>query len=356
MRKRRARRAVWSTLLSFLGGNIAFALFILMNPGWRDPLFSDAATHFQERACAAPSSMTVVFLGSSRTGSGVDPRLVEPVVSTATGQACVAHNLHVLSAGPISQRLHLARLIERKAIPDIVVLELSALWFAESEGKPYEYGNPAADRLTWEELSTVAQYGFPQDEYMRSWLAATGNPMAGFRFHVLNRVKPRWMPPNVARRHPSARVNHGYRPAHFAQVSEDKRQRGLDVTAELFQGRLANVHFTGSAAQAFRDTVDLCRQHQIAVGIFVPPEATTMRGWYPPELNVRLAAFLQELGSHGCWVADLRAALPDDAFHDGHHAVRDFAPAYTNAVVERVVLPVATTWHGRSELRLVWRD
>jgi hypothetical protein len=338
-----------------LGGNLAFALYVVLNPGWRDPLFSEAANHFRARADATPERHTLVFLGSSRTGSGIDPRLVEPVVAEAIGTPCIAHNLHVLSAGPISQRLHLERLRNMHATPDWVVLELSPLWFAETDEKPYEYGNPAADRLAWDELALVASYGFPEGEYTRDWLAATTNPFTGFRFHVLNRYKPRWLPPKVAKRHPSAEANHGYRPAHFAQVTEEQRERGLHASAELFRAQLPRVHFTGAPANAFRDLVRICRSQRIAVGVFVPPEASSMRAWYTPELNDRLAAFLGELAHAGCCVADLRSALPDEAFHDGHHAVREFAPAYTQAVLEHVVLPLPR--HGaRSDQRLARRD
>jgi hypothetical protein len=56
-----------------------------------------------------------------------------------------------------------------------------------------------------------------------------------------------------------------------------------------------------------------------------------------------LAKFLDELRAAGAIAEDGRAWLPDDAFSDGHHAVRAWSDRYTRKVTSEVVLPAVRT-------------
>jgi hypothetical protein len=55
-------------------------------------------------------------------------------------------------------------------------------------------------------------------------------------------------------------------------------------------------------------------------------------------VNRDLEKFLDELRDDGVVAEDGRAWLPDDAFSDGHHAVRAWSDRYTREVTSRVVL------------------
>ncbi len=75
------------------------------------------------------------------------------------------------------------------------------------------------------------------------------------------------------------------------------------------------------------------------MAVWVTPEGSPIRAWYPERVNEELAAFLNELRAAGAVVQDGRAWLPDEAFADGHHAVQPWADEYTRMVTREVVLP-----------------
>ena len=85
--------------------------------------------------------------------------------------------------------------------------------------------------------------------------------------------------------------------------------------------------------------IQSCRDHGTVPAIFVTPEAKAFREWYTPQTNEQIRAFVEELKGRSLIVADGRDWLPDEAFSDGHHAVRSWADEYTRRVTEAVVIP-----------------
>src|SRR5947207_8982901 len=94
-RLRRARSSVVGSIVGLMLLNVALITALYLDPRLRDPLFEVPAHAFRERAAAADGSLTVAFLGSSRTGNGIRPAVVQEVIASETGRPCVAHNLHV---------------------------------------------------------------------------------------------------------------------------------------------------------------------------------------------------------------------------------------------------------------------
>lgn len=341
-RTRSAKRMVATAVGTLVLLNVGLTTYLCTFTHWRDPMFARPALAFNARLEQQPNErVAIAFLGSSRTGGGIDPRLVEPLVTKHTGRPCVAHNLHVPGAGPISLLFHVQRLIALQVPVDAVIVELSPLWYAMVDGRPYEYRNPAADRLSWAEVQQAIQFGFPAEEYQRDWYQATYNPWMGYRFQWLGNLKPSWLPPNVVRHERFATATLGHRPPFFNELSAEQKRDGLQRMRPIMYAPMQTVNFDDPPGQAMRKLVRTCREHGIVVGVFVVPLSDEFRSWYPLSVNERIRTFLETLHTDGATVSiDLRASLDNTLFGDGHHVVGVGVPAYSTLLAEQVVLPV----------------
>jgi hypothetical protein len=339
-RLRRARSTVVSALLALLVLNLGLTVAVNIRPGLRDPLFDLAEERFRQRiATADDRPITIAFLGSSRTGGGIRPAIVEEMVTAQTGRPCIAYNLHVPGNGPVGELVHWDRLLERGAKPDVLVLEITPPRFAsDKDGVPDEAVLLHGDRLNRPEVELVRGYGFKPDVTTEYW-EANLNPWSGFRFQLLGILHPSWLPPGVVRHESRAPADQGWqRPFFLAQVP-DHFTAAVEQNRPLLFQPMQDAIFDGPPANALRELVQSAKQHGTAVAIWVTPEAAPIRAWYPERVNRELATFLTELRSSGAVAEDGRAWLPDAAFSDGHHAVRTWSDAYTRKVTSEVVLP-----------------
>lgn len=329
-----------SAALVLLSLNLGLAGYVSKKPGLRDPMFDLPAEHFKSRIANAPEPkpLTVVFLGSSRTGYGIRPALVEEIVFKQTGRTCIAHNLHVPADGPISMRVHWQRLLNREIRPDLVVLEILPARFSGSDKMEEEFAAFRADRMSWSEVELVRGYGFPE-QAERDWREANWNPWFGFRFQILGGLKPSWLPPSVTHHERRSEDDLGWKKPFFVTHQADEYQKTIAGSKAVLFDKMQNIRFDETAANCFRDLLQSCREHGTVAASFVTPEASAIREWYSPQTNEKIRVFLEEFRSQGLVVADGRDWLPDEAFSDGHHAVRSWADGYTRRVTEAVVRP-----------------
>jgi hypothetical protein len=237
---RRARSTVVGAVFGLLALNVGLAAVVNYWPGLRDPLFDLSAERFRQRAGAADNRpITIAFLGSSRTGGGVRPAVVEEMVSAETGRPCIAYNLHVPGNGPVGELVHWHRLLERGPRPDVVVIEITPSRFASEKGVPDEASLLHGDRLTRPEVRLVRGYGFPADvegEYREANL----NPWFGFRFQMVGILKPRWLPPGVVRHEQRAAADQGWQQPFFVQQIPDHFRAAVEQNRPLLRRRSVN--------------------------------------------------------------------------------------------------------------------
>jgi hypothetical protein len=164
------------------------------------------------------------------------------------------------------------------------------------------------------------------------------NPWFGFRFQLLGMLQPKWLPNNVTHHERRPAADLGWKRPFYEEWRPDKYELAIEANRELLYKRMQDIQFDESPAECFRDLIKSIQDHGTVAVAFVTPEASVIRDWYPSIVNERIAEFLRELREkHGVTVADLRAALPDDAFHDGHHAVLWGADEYSRVVAKAVV-------------------
>jgi len=338
-RLRRARSTVVGSIVGLIFLNLVLITALYLDPRLRDPMFEVPAHAFHERAADANGALTVAFLGSSRTGNGIRPIVVQDLMASETGRPCIAHNLHVPGAGPVAQLVHWRRLLQRGSRPDVVVIEVCPPWMSMPDGQPVEAGAFRGDRMTRNETRLVQAYGFKPD-VETEWREANLNPWFGFRFQIMGRLRPRWLPPGVARHEPTAAEELGWRQPFFVTAPPELHDTAIAKTKEQFYRPMQMIRDDGPPAQALRDLVRECREHGSTVVVWVTPEASEVRSWYSEESENRLQALLNELRGAGASVADGREWMPDDAFIDGHHVVRSWSDEYTRQVTLRAVMPV----------------
>lgn len=338
--RRRARSTVIGAVVWLILLNVALAAAAYLRPGLRDPLFDQPARDFQRRVeSATDRPLTIAFLGSSRTGWGVRPALAEEAVTAATGRPCIAHNLHVPGSGPIGQLVHWRRLLDRGVKPDVAVIEVCPPWLAAPNGPPAEAGAFRGDRMTWPEVELVRSYEFP-DAVATEWREATYNPWFGLRLQLVGLVRPKWLPPGVTRPERLPPEYRGWRAPFFVDpVPRDHYRAAIEQNRPLFEAATRAIRDDTPPAQALRDLIRECGEHGTTVAVWVTPESSDVRAWYSPESDRALRALVAELQASGVVVVDGREWLPDEAFSDGHHAVRSWADAYTRQVVEKALLP-----------------
>jgi hypothetical protein len=320
--------------------NFGLIAVINLRPGIRDPLFELPAERFRQRlATADDRPVTIAFLGSSRTGGGIRPTVVEEMVTRETARRSIAHNLHVPGNGPVGQLVHWNRLLDRGARPDIVVVEITPSQFAcNKDGVPDEAVLLHGDRLTRPEIRLVRSFGF-KEEIEAEYREANLNPWFGFRFQMLGVLKPRWLPPGVVRHEDRAPADLGWQQPHFIAQIPDHFAAAIEQNRPLLFQPMQKAVFDGPPANALRELVRSAHEHGTMVAVWVTPEGSPIRAWYPPHVNAGLAAYLDELRSTGVIAEDGRSWLPDEAFSDGHHAVRTWSDEYTRTVTREVVIP-----------------
>jgi len=335
-RRRQARSAVVSSVVALGALTVGFSAYVHFRPGFRDPLVTIKREVFAERVAAQPEAIRVVALGSSLSAAAVEPRTLAATVEAETGRPCVAFNLSAAGSGPVSIHLHARRLLEAGPVPDVAVVECLPAGFAWTAAGPHDATVLKADRLRRDEIDLVERYGFPNADALRHrWLESMANPWTGFRVQVLVRVKPRWRPPELAVGDaPRAGIEqgHGWGPWDPPPMAE--RAARTDMVRRKYEPYLRDVDYDRPPAAAFRDAIRLLQAARVRVVVAAMPESTYFRAWYPPGLDRRTRAFLSHLGVEcGVPTVDAREWLPDEAFADGHHVVREWAPAFTRRLV-----------------------
>ncbi|HEX3150581.1 MAG TPA: hypothetical protein VHR66_21065 [Gemmataceae bacterium] len=328
------------TLVCLLVLNVGMIAYVNTQTGLRDPLFDIPTERFQERIAASDAStLKIAFLGSSRTGGGIRPSVVQETLAAETGKPCIAYNLHVPGNGPVGELVHWNRLLERSLRPDVVVIEITPSQFVlDKNGVPDEAVLLHGDRLTQPESRIVRNYGFA-DTIVKEYWEANLNPWFGFRFQLLGIFKPSWLPPNVVRHETRLPADLGWqRPFALAQIPQ-QFAAAIKQNRKLLFEPMQHARFDNAPAQALRDLIRSAHEHDTTVAVWVTPEASPIRAWYPPHVDIELAAFLNELRSTGAIVADGRTWLPDEAFSDGHHPVRAWSDEYSRKVTRAVVVP-----------------
>ncbi len=341
-RKRRfARTARASLAWSFLVlGLIHAGLSALVGWGpaeFHDPLYGEKLAQLRGRVSRAEAGTRLaVVLGSSRALTGLNAQLLERRLADMHCPPVIIYNFAVPGGGPVTELLLLHRLLEDGVRPDLLILEMWPVFFAETA---------VSGNLEWleshgiglEERSWLATYGPLADPRSVTTVGGMVVPWYRHRFALLRRFARRLMPsiPWGVRSHSFDAAGWepigGQRPSQevYAHLVEADRQA---VTPYFRTDRLAPA-----SCRVVKEILTLAGQHRIHVVLTLFPEGSDLRQWCPEEYRDRVMTALEAAcREHDLDLIDGHDWLADEDFFDPVHVMASGASEFTDRLAGRL--------------------
>lgn len=338
-RQSRAKRAVVAGVVLFV--LVQSSLNLAVRSEWlpiSDPVYhekfailSNHPSFFAERDESAPQR--VASLGSSRTQLAFD--------AERFGQAGTADamNLGFPAAGPLTQALYLRRMIDAGFRPDVLFLEIHPCFLAPGD-PPFEAQWLHSYRLRPAEVELLRGFGYaaesPPTHGWSGWLTAS----YGYRFGILNQYTPVLLPCPFGLTVGARSDSRGFVAGHHFVGKQ--RSRMTAATYKQYAPVLENYATGGAGVAALRDSLVLCRDRGIRVGLVLMPESSDFRGWYGKDGYAAAGDTAMSLGREfGVPVFDARTWVSDEHHADGHHLTPAGAAEFTDRLAAE-----SAEWRG----------
>jgi hypothetical protein len=291
-------------------------------PELRDPAFGIRSRLLAGRLSEAGRLPDIVFFGSSRIETGIQPAAIVPQNSHRW-----CFNFGLTGGGPIHQWLAFRRLTEGGARPKVAVIEIMPAMLVDSR---HVERCVHPDRLSCRDIADLSSFCTDLDPMIGDWFAARAAPIYSSRFLILSRFLPTWLPIANRTDYLWAEMDRwgGQRLPMTADTPEQKR-KGWDQARLEYVDRLSKFEISSQQADFVRRLIDECRAIESVPVLILMPESAGFRSMYTLEALHRLTAFLSDLPAT---VLDCRDWLADDAFYDGHHLL----PAGAAALSQRL--------------------
>jgi hypothetical protein len=329
----RSRTALLWGLLAFLACQAAFAAVLDRRyPELYDAEYGRRLTALRTHQAEAPERPVFLVLGSSRTALAFRPEIVPPL-RTPSGAEVLPFNCSHMGAGPLLNLMDLRRLLADGIRPTWLLVEVMPAYFAHDGDNFLMLGAAARDfPLLRRHLPGWRLYG---DYLLRRAQLAPRVPA-----ELVRRLAPAWqlVPPAAG---DAAVASLGGCPFLEPDVDEPTRRRRTAVLRDHMACCLNPFRITGTADQATRKLLRLCRREGIAVVLLVTPEGSEYRSWYAPDAYAILESYLDGLcAEFGVPLVDARDWLSDADFYDSHHVLERGANCFTRRLAEEVLRPV----------------
>ena len=351
MNRRRARSDVLWWLASFLalqaGFNIALETRL---EGMRDPEYVTRIQLLRQAIKSDPQRPAVVAFGSSRVLLGLRPELISNDVSRPDSQPFLFNFSHT-GYGPTHNYVVMKHLLRDGIRPRGVVLELAPMQLAQDVCQQ-DYLDFL--HLSQNDLANYVLFRDTPSQVYREWLGPRVLPWYSFRFNVLDRCLPTWVPPkSIAEKEGwKALGDYGWLPA-LGSIHEPS-SKALGNARKSYETVLQDFRLAPINKKAVQLIIDLCKKEKIPLAVLLTPEGPTFRSWYSSQANDVVHAFLDELRKdNAVQVFDARSWFDtEDYFWDSHHLLPEGAAEFTKRFA-REVLPHfsadAHTEHARAK-------
>jgi hypothetical protein len=342
----KSRAALLWTLVCFLAGQAVLGLHLYRrHPEMCDPEFNFRLRDLKARLTEAPGRPLALVLGSSRPAFGFRPASARDQGAAANPEP-VLYNFGMLGAGPVRERMLLRRLLRSGIKPDWLFVEV---WtpFLPQRGFFGEEHLVFGRDMYWPDVPVMSRL------YHRAW-EAFGNvfeqtlaPAVHYRTRLLDRYAPFLLPPFASMELGFGDLawakldGSGWEPSPFDRPDAAGFATQLEQGANLTRPLLNDFSISAVADNALRDLLEECRTHGIRTALFVMPEHSTLRSWYPPATQAELTAFLRGLGDdYQTPVIDARAWCADEDFTDYCHLRPQGARAFSERFGREVYRPL----------------
>jgi hypothetical protein len=309
----------------------------------RDPLYADKELKLSRlEQSLPPGSPVVLFLGTSRTGNGFDAGQAQAMLTAKLGRPVGAFNWGIPAAGPVSNLIHLRRILSDGHRPSHLLLEIFPPSVGTMPGETVTYEDRFLEgiNLEWSELNWIGEYDVPAERLRGQKQSVLISPWSALRFRIVGRLRPTMLPYHLRYDWSRGPDMNGWCPLVFESVSEETREAGIKRTRDEFGGILANMTFNEGSVRAFREMLSIARKEGIPAAVVRMPDGTNLRKLHPPLMVAKFDRFLSDLTSEfGCPIIDAREWMTDGAFMDGTHLMRGGAAAFTERFTRESIEP-----------------
>lgn len=341
-RRERARRAVLLGLVTYLGLHVALALAAVWSRWLRDPVYADKERKWRQlTAGQSVATQRLIFLGTSRVANGFAAGEAQRRLQQLTGRPYVVFNWGVPASGPVTQSLHLRRLLATGQRVDVLLWEIFPPLLAEVPGGPVEarFSEP----WPWDqsELVLLEHYDFPvaawQRQRRQAWLA----PWWTWRFRLLGRLAPSWLPHQLRYDWSRGPDPWGWSPIVDTTQVAQRRPARIERARQEYASVLQQWRPAAPAESCLRELLAWLRPYQTTVILVWMPEGPSFQTLYPPAARQRIEQWLQQLCEREkVQLIDCRYWMTEDDFVDGHHLLPEGAIRWTRRLTDTVLHPL----------------
>lgn len=306
---------------------------------FRDPAFHEKFTRLMSLRAAPMPPRTVVFLGSSRTGFGLQPGRLGHKLHSELDAPTVFFNFGMPGTGPVIETLALRRLLDEGVRPDRVLIEVVPMFLAGQPTAPQEVQRFPAPRFDYHELEVLEKYSGDGQHWRRDWWSAWPASWHSHRFEILTRFAPSWVPFELRQDWSQGNDAWGWGTcANLARTPESHR-RAVESERRAYAPYFHGFEVGGSSCAALTDALKLCRNRGIPTALYYMPESAEFRSWYSPAMMSSIDRFVGSLSTQfSAPIIDARSWIGDEQFTDGHHLLPAGAAEFTDRLAKDSVL------------------
>jgi hypothetical protein len=321
----RLKNRAWSALvwgLAWFGlAQVAVIGFLeWKRPEFYDPKYGYRLHHLRARLRHNRTAPLLVVLGTSRAEQGFRPRLLTALPGR---DAPVVFNLARGGSSPLLSLLTLRRLLGDDIHPAGVLVEIFP------PALVVERSGVTIAKVTFRDVPLLGRYPVSWKTYaycLRDRLLLWNK----YRSSFLGLVAPAWLSGEACWGESLWDNEGGEWLAIGEGVSFQERRVLTSDAHRRYSRRLRNFRIDPAADRALRELLDRCREQRIRAVLFLMPEASEFRAWYPVAALERLSLYLTALQQeYGIQLIDARRWIADSDFYDGHHLLRNGAAAFT---------------------------
>jgi hypothetical protein len=322
---------IWGLVWIAVGQASVVAFLEWRHPEFLDPKYGCRLLALRSLRQELPSRALLLLLGSSRAEQGFRPSLLTRTGATPVAPNPLFYNLARGGSSPLLYLLTLRRLLAEGIHPDGLLVEIFPPALVENEE------SALIDKPTLRDWPVLRRYRV-KGRTWAFWLQDRLLLWYKYRSGLLAWVAPQWLLPQARWGENLWDYRGGEWRVIGDKVSAQECRRLTDDARRRYAPSLQHFCIADDADHALRELLDACRAQRIAVVLFVMPESSEFRSWYPPEARRRLSEYLNVLHrQYGAPLIDARCWVADWGFSDGHHLLSWGAAAFTRRFAEEAL-------------------
>lgn len=300
-----------------------------------------------DRLDAQPQPPDIVFLGSSRFGSGVSGEHVTEWLRQLTGDEKVhAFNAAIPAGDPVVCEVMLQHLLQRGIRPRLLVIEICP----ESVNHRNDWVRIHVDRqLGWSDVPTY----LPEIARSGGFASLLANRLVPLYRHrttlceelgkTIEHELDGWLdgPASSSAKAPAVPViDWDALVLSNPRLTKNEQQTNTQMGLHAIRRCLRSYRAGGTSGAALERLLQLCQANGITPLLVGVPLTQAHRDLYVGPIEDNYQAYLSAISEkYGCRYVEYRHRVPDRLFLDNHHADEPGRLMFSHMFTEEVLLP-----------------